>query len=800
MNSCFGNSRNLFFFSGAAWLPFDSDTPVERVIECLRDSNAIGIATEQHKAMEILDTARNSSFLENCEIFTDKDMLKPGQGNSWDSVRSLRKNTPENTAYVIYTSGSTGKPKGIEISNRSVCHWLRAHNNVFGVKSSDLVYQGNSISFDTSLDEIWLSYLVGATIWIAPKSVAFNFEEIPRAINQNQITVLNTVPTLLSMLEGPMPSLRLVGVGGEPCPISLAEKWAKKNLTLFNFYGPTETTGDATFLEIFPGNQLTIGRPIPNYNIMVVDETALPTELKLVPIGKEGEICISGIGLAKCYLGRPDLTSEKFLENPFSEEKFHEKIYRTGDIGHVNKNGEIVCAGRVDDQVKLRGYRIELGEIESELTKIEGIGSAAVILRNDFNFDMLAAFVVLNSSDQISDETKQHLISSWKTHLSSVLPTYMVPSHFEILEKVPRLYSGKIDRKTLKKIPLTTNLHNQEKSVSSNEGEKVLFFALSQLFPGESFDAQKDFFSDLGGNSITATRAISIIRTQPGFSHVSVATIYEHKKLGEIAKAILNLSSRGNSASEIPEKIPPWNPPNLFKYYLCGLFQFFCVIFLCGFHLFFNLLPFLSFFFDFNLKTNIVLFLFFYMMVVPTKFLVAFLGKWIILGKAKPGKYPIWGIYFFRVWLAQKFMEIAPIEFLNGSPLLVMWTAALGAKMGSNVLMEGVMTLVQMPDLLEVSDKVTIGKNVEFHNSRVERGYLILEKITIGKFCHVGTRCVLSGNTTMQSFSYLEPSSTLLAGNFTERGKRYSGNPAKQVGSVDMSEITFPTVCLTSFL
>src|SRR5450830_202620 len=301
--------------TGAAWLPVDQDTPVERLLVCMEDASAVGLVTAEAFAPQLDGVP--------APVWTFEALLEEAGADAAAAanIAALRGAvSPDVPAYVIYTSGSTGKPKGILISQRSICHFLRSENAVLEVRQDDTVYQGFSVAFDMSFEEIWIAYLVGATLWLGPKEISGDPEALPRALAANKVTVLHAVPTLLALFAEEVPSLRLINLGGEMCPESLVERWSRPGRAMFNTYGPTEATVSCSLARLRPGVPVTIGTPLPNYGLLVL-QVAEPGEnrpLVLLPRGETGELCIIGPGLAEGYLGRPDLTLEKFLPNPWA--------------------------------------------------------------------------------------------------------------------------------------------------------------------------------------------------------------------------------------------------------------------------------------------------------------------------------------------------------------------------------------------------------------------------------------------------------------------------------------------------
>jgi non-ribosomal peptide synthetase-like protein len=748
--------------TGAAWLPVDQDTPVERLQVCLDDASAVGLVSCEQLAPQLDGSAR--------PLWTHEVLLAPlGAGQV---LRRRGPVSPDAPAYVIYTSGSTGKPKGILITQRSICHFLRSENQVLGIGANDRVYQGFSVAFDMSFEEIWIAYLVGATLWIGPKEISGDPETLPRMLAENRVSVLHAVPTLLSLFSEDVPSLRLINLGGEMCPESLVERWARPGRQIFNTYGPTEATVSASLARLQPGRPITIGTPLPNYGLLVIGTEGL--SLTLLARGETGELCITGPGLAAGYLGRPDLTAEKFLANPWSGGAHDARLYRTGDLARIDPDGEVQCLGRTDDQVKIRGFRVELGEIETVLAQQSGVGTVAVLLRKDDGIDQLVAYIVPSAGAEPA------LASTWRHALAEHLPPYMVPGRYELLNVMPRLTSGKIDRKALKAMALSAPPAGAagESDLPETPAEVALFGALASLFPGQPIRRNADFFSDLGGHSFFAARLASALRADPAFAHVTVRDIYHHRQLGKIA------ASLADAPAPVAAQ-PDWTAPSAARRWRCGVAQAAAVPFLVTLRMAQWLAPFFTYHFLTGspgdsvaraVAASIGVFLFATLM----EFVLAIGGKWLVAGRLKAGSYPLWGLTYYRWWLADRLVESAPIYLLGGSSLYNWWLRALGAKVGHEVLI-GSMTL-RVPDLLVIGSGVSIGNAVNFENARVERGRLLLGQISLADDACVASFAVLEGNTSVGQAGHLEGQAALADGVHVPAGRVWGGSPARDVG------------------
>jgi non-ribosomal peptide synthetase-like protein len=752
--------------TGAAWLPFDAETPLARIQICLEDAQSPGLVSCASFAVELAGLP--------CTVWLAEELLQPAKA----PLRRRGQVLPTDPAYVIYTSGSTGKPKGIEISQGAICHFLRSENSVLDVRESDRVYQGFSVAFDMSFEEIWISYLVGATLWIAPRQVAVDPEALPRALAENGVTVLHAVPTLLALFEQDVPCLRIINLGGEMCPESLVARWARDGRTVYNSYGPTEATVSASMTTLRAGEPVTIGAPLPNYGLLVLD-TAAEGSFRLAATGATGELCITGPGVARGYLGRPELTAEKFIANPFASGTAHARMYRTGDLARIDEHGQVHCLGRTDDQVKIRGFRVEIGEIEAEIARQPGIGTVAVLLRREDGIEQLIAFIVSEGGWEVDAR-------ALRCALAASLPPYMVPGKYEALAEMPRLISGKIDRNALRERQLTVSVDGGG-DAPQTAAEAAVFDVLKFLFPGQPLRRDADFFSDLGGHSLFAARLASALRALPGYAHVTVRDIYQHRKLACIAEAIASSQSIEGTAAAAPVATPPiaaW------RRWRCGAAQAVMTPVLMTLRMAQWLAPFFTYHFytgdpGDSIALAVAASAGMFLLMTLLAFVVSAVGVRLVAGGLQPGSYPLWGGTYFRWWLGDRLADLAPIYLLAGSSLYVYWLRALGAKVGHDALI-GSITL-RAPALLEIGDYASIGNAVNLENARVQGGELHLGRIVLADGAFVGSYSVLEGDTAIAADGHLDGMSALLAGMRVPASRCWGGSPASDTGAFDAS-------------
>ena len=756
--------------SGAAWLPFDAEAPVDRIATCLADCGALGLIT----AADHLDKAASAGV-----AIWSPDALKAGDDGKELAPRAVGL-TPEHPAYMIYTSGSTGKPKGIVISHRNICHFLRSANEVYGFNGSDVVFQGASVAFDLSMEEIWVPYLAGATLYVATPQVMGDIENLPDVLERAGVTVIDTVPTLLGVLPREVPTLRIIILGGEALPPAIVTKWAKPGRRLFNTYGPTEATVVATVAELQSGDTVTIGKPIPNYTCYVVNEAGA-----LCRPGEQGELWIGGPGVAVGYLARPDLTDEKFVPNTFggvADDVTDSRLYRSGDAVSLDANGNIAFHGRIDDQVKIRGFRVELGEIEATLADEPGVSQVAVVLRNDDGIDKLVAFLVPDLGQMID----RHAL---RNNLRAKLPPYMIPGHWEQVDVLPRLAaSGKVDRKVLKAATLTVTPASTVQAQPETPTEAVLLEAAKPLFKGQTIAFDVDFFTEMGGHSLIAAQFISAVRQSPNHAMITLQDVYNLRTLRSMGAA---LDERIAASGGGGPKDLSFEPPPFMRRFWCGLAQAAAMPFILGLVTIQWLGLFLSSIFLIKNGTSLlqemaILCGIYVTLNLVVKAIIISL-KWIIIGRTKPGTYPLWGVYYYRVWLVSRLIQTTTPKFLQMSPLMRVWIRLLGGKVGKDSVISEFEAGAW--DLVTIGERVSTGSKVKMANVEYTAGEMIIAPVEIRNQAYIGNAVVLSGGCVVKEGAELRDLTCILPDQVVPAWEVWDGSPPRKVGMVDRASL-----------
>ena len=515
--------------AGGAYLPLDPVYPQERLGFMMEDAKISVLLTQPH-LKDRLPPHRAKL------IYIDTEDAIYANYSSQNPVSDIK---PENLAYVIYTSGSTGKPKGVMNTHRGACNRLLWMQDAYRLTSKDKVLQKTPYSFDVSVWEFFWTLLTGAVLVIAKPGGHQDSGYLVDMIEKEEITTLHFVPSMLQIfLEEPelsrCSSLKRVICSGEALSLSLQEKfYARLNCELYNLYGPTEAAIDVTHWHCQPNSNLNtvpIGRPIANTQIHILDR-----ELQPVPIGVPGELYIGGVGLARGYLNRPELTQEKFITNPFNQET---RLYKTGDLARYHANGAIEYLGRIDHQVKIRGFRIELGEIEAVLSQHPAVREAVVVVKEISQRQQLVAYVVGDRS-QWSRE-------AGKNYLQGLLPEYMLPSVFVMLDRLPLLPNGKVNRRALP-LPETRWRSTLAHQAPNSEIEREIAAIWQEALHLEKVGIDDNFF-DLGGHSLLLLEVNQKLRKSLQ-RDLSVVEMFQHPTVKSLAKYI-NISTEETSAFE----------------------------------------------------------------------------------------------------------------------------------------------------------------------------------------------------------------------------------------------------------
>jgi non-ribosomal peptide synthetase-like protein len=751
--------------AGAAYVPIDPQCPAERAAYLVSDSGAAAlIASQTLPSLPELGGCRRIVFEREAAFHAGGDL--PALSRAETGAR------PDDCAYIIYTSGSTGRPKGVMISHRSICHFIRAEGSILGLRRGDLVFQGSSPAFDMSLEEIWPAWAAGATLLIGTAEVLRGGSDLAPWLAGQGVTVWTCVPTLLAMQDSFIPTLRLLNLGGEACPPELVRRWARAGLRLLNTYGPTEATITATYAVLATNRPVTIGRPLPNYTAWVLDERLAP-----VAEGGVGELCIGGPGLALGYAGRPDLTTERFVPNPqHAPGGLDPVLYRTGDLARFGPGGEIEFLGRIDTQVKIRGFRIELSEIESVLLATGSLRQASVTVWRDARGDPKLIAYVVPRGDLVYDE------AALRARLKALLPAYMVPAIFEPLADLPRQASGKVDPGAL---PPPTHAAAAERVIvlPGTETERTLHAVWSGLFTPATVSIDDDFFLDLGGDSLSAAELVSALRLDPALRHVSMGDVYGRPTLRGLAAHL----EASHPANERSRPAIEHADASAWRHVFCGLGQAVGLLGVCGLFSLQWLIPYLAYAWLVGRSVAplpaLVLSLGLFVAAIPTMLGVGIAAKWLILGRLRPGEYPLWGFTYYRWWLTQRLLETVPIHYLGGSPLLGLYYRLLGARIGSGVILDS--GVIDAPDCVAIGHDAAFGSGATLSCCKVEFGRLIVGKIQVGRGCHVGASANVGLNSQMADGAELGDLSMLPANGSIPPGERWGGSPARFIAPVE---------------
>lgn len=514
--------------AGAAYVPIDPVLPRARITFLLEDA-APAIVLTQRNLRALLPPSAPMLVLDD----ESSTLIAEPEHNPNVDVR------PENAAYILYTSGSTGKPKGVVIEHRNSVSFQQALVGSFSPEELASVLGSTSISFDVSIFELFLPLCSGGTVVLARNVLA-----LAEITTQERVSLVSAVPSAMAALldtSGVPESVQTVVLAGEPLHRGLVERILEVGHVrrVYNMYGPTECTTYSSGAVVLEGRAPTIGRPLANTRMCVLDRWG-----NRVPVGIPGELYIGGYGVARGYLKRPDLTAERFLPDPFGS---GERLYRTGDLVRYTAEGELEYIGRVDYQVKVRGFRIELGEIEATLAGHPMVREAAVLKVDDERGDArLVAYVAPEShADRAS------LLEALRSHLKGQLPAYMMPSSFTVMDELPKTASGKLDRRSL---PLEKHEPEIQSAYVEPRDEMELLIAdiWKRVFGVDEVSVADNFF-ELGGNSLRLVRVHDAIQKSLGRSF-PMLQLFTFPTIRSLAQALSSESVGGTSITRAQER------------------------------------------------------------------------------------------------------------------------------------------------------------------------------------------------------------------------------------------------------
>jgi amino acid adenylation domain-containing protein len=513
--------------AGGAYLPLDPGYPRERLAFMLEDAGAPLLVTQASLVARLPSFEGRRVLLDAEQAQVERQPGTPPPSGVW----------ADGAAYVIYTSGSTGLPKGTVLTHRGLVNTALAAGEEHGVRPDSRVLQFASIGFDASVCEVFSTLVAGACLCLAPREELLPGPPLVETLVKQRISMVTLTPTVLARLEpAGLEAVETIISAGEACTPEVVGKW-KAGRKLLNGYGPTEVTVCATLhKEVEAQGAGVIGRPWRNVRVYVLDGAMRP-----VPVGVAGELYVGGEGLARGYLGRAELTAEKFVPDALSGEA-GARLYRTGDVVKWVEGGALEYVGRADAQVKVRGFRIELGEVEAVLRQQPGVADAVVVVREDVPGNkQLVAYLVGSGLE----------VAALRTGLRERLPEHMVPSSFLVLPALPLLPSGKVDRKALPAPDASQQRAGETFAPPQTETERALATLWQEVLQVPKVGLHDRFF-DLGGNSLTLVQLHSRMRSQLGID-VPLTELFQYPSIGALAAYLLQRAA----AAVAPEQADP---------------------------------------------------------------------------------------------------------------------------------------------------------------------------------------------------------------------------------------------------
>jgi non-ribosomal peptide synthetase-like protein len=744
--------------AGAAYVPIDATHPDDRIAYIIEEAQISVLICEDTLVTRILTVFKGTL------ISLERRTAEIAAQRAERLTRAETGVTPDDLCYVIYTSGTTGRPKGVMTEHRNAHHFVLAFNTVCKTDPSDRIYQGFSLSFDGSVEEIWMAFSHGATLVVGTTDTPSFGNDLAKYLSQAGITYFSSVPTMLSTITDDIATLRQLVISGETCPPELVARWTRPGRLILNVYGPTEATVNTTAKICVPGEPITIGHPIIGYSTLI-----LGSEMQPLPEGTKGELYIGGPGISRGYLKQIELTSRHFVRSPHDGTR----LYRTGDLASLNEHGELEFFGRIDDQVKIRGFRVELSEITSVLLEQPNVATATVTANTRDGVPILAAYVIAMDRDRPID--RGMLLNG----LKAKVPAYMVPTYLDVVDQLPMLSTGKVDRKRLPEpvLPLVEEINSEALPQSPLEAKIAETWAA--IFNIRKVGVEQNFFLDLGGHSLLAAQMVTLLRSRANL-HVAVRDVYAFPTIRQLAGHLKAALRPAAAPSSEQDKVPLLRRTAGVGVAILQAFLFVVSWYALSTPVFF-VLPIAD---DFlrgriDIVHAIVILYLFDLALLPVMILLGIGAKWLIIGRYKPGAYPLWGGYYIRCWLAGGLQGLFNPGFLIGTPLMPLYFRLMGAKVGRHCALNS--ALVSAWDLISIGDDTSIGADTQMQCARVENGYLMLGRVGIGSRCFVGSHSALGLNVRMGDDCRLDDQSLLPDGATLRDRAQRRGSPAKEL-------------------
>jgi non-ribosomal peptide synthetase-like protein len=772
------------FKAGGVYLPIEPELPANRIAKMLSRAECKLVLTETGSTATLEAALGTLSGIQT--LFVDAAY----QEDHTDDDLGIEVG-PDQLAYIYFTSGSTGEPKGAMCEHAGMLNHLYAKIHDLGIGEGDVVTQIARQCFDISLWQLVAGLLVGGRTLLIEQAVILDLQRFVDTITDAKVSVMQVVPSyldaVLSYLEKhprELPDLKCVSVTGEALKAELARRWfaAKPWIKLVNAYGLTETSDDTNHevMERAPdADRVPLGPAVNNVHVYVVDQQLSPA-----PLGAPGEIVFSGVCVGRGYINDPERTRLAFMADPLRK---GERLYRSGDFGRWRPDGKLDFLGRRDAQVKINGFRIEIGDIENALLRASGVRQGAVVIAE--RADKSKRLVAFYASERPLES------SILQDQLRQSVPAYMVPSTFHWQENLPLSANGKIDRKSLTALAAELGAAEEQPRYSAPTTPTERFFCevLAGIMGIERVSVDGHFFYDLGADSLKITTFCARLRARADLPPISTKEVYQHPTIRSLAAAVTDVDpapSSGAESAPAPAKVAPVGASQVL---LCGALQLlsaFAYAYLVALVSIqgYNWISAGSGFVDIYCRAILASAAGFVGVCV-----LPILAKWTLIGRWKPEQIRVWSLKYFRFWLVKTLVRFNPLALFAGSPILIFYLRALGAKMGQDVLILSPQVPV-CTDLLTIGDNTVISKDSFFSCYSAHDGLIHTGPVIIGKNAFVGEMTVLEIGSSLGDGAQLGHSSSLHAGQSVPAGEHRCGSPARQQTEVDYRQVA-PAAC-----